>query len=74
MGTRKLQSSRVTKQVQKNSFIKAHLHETHVGVRQLHYQHSHDFEHSETHFSANFTLVKLTEVKFQTTVSFPCKQ
>ena len=29
---------------------------------------------SETHFGANFTSVKLTEVKFQTTVSFPCKQ
>ena len=28
----------------------------------------------ETHFGANFTSVKLTEVKFQITVSFPCKQ
>ena len=29
---------------------------------------------SETHFGANFTSVKLTEVKFQTVVIFPCKQ
>ena len=35
---------------------------------------SHDFKRIETHFGANFTLVYLTEVKFQTAVSFPCKQ
>ena len=29
---------------------------------------------SDTHFGANFTSVSLTEVKFQTAVSFPCKQ
>ena len=29
---------------------------------------------SETHFGANFTSIKWTEVKFQTTVSFPCQQ
>ena len=34
---------------------------------------SHDFGHCETHFSANFTSINLTEVKFQTAVSFPCK-
>ena len=27
-----------------------------------------------THFGANFTSVKVTEVKFQTAVSFQCKQ
>ena len=37
------------------------------------HQRSHDFGRSETHFGANFTSVKLTEVKFQT-ASFPCKQ
>ena len=46
----------------------------HFGVRQLHYQRTHDFGWSETHFGANFTSVKLTEVKLQTAVSFPCKQ
>ena len=46
----------------------------HFGVRKLHYQRSHDFTRSETHFGANFTLVNLTEVKFQTAMSFPCKQ
>ena len=35
---------------------------------------SDDFGCSETHFSANFTSVKLTKVKFQTAVTFPCKQ
>ena len=34
----------------------------------------HDFGCSETHFGANFTSIKWTEVKFQTTVSFPCQQ
>ena len=29
---------------------------------------------SETHFSANFTSVNLTEMKFQTAVSFRCKK
>ena len=38
------------------------------------YQRSHDFGRSETHFGANFTSAKLTEVKLQTAVSFPCKQ
>ena len=33
-----------------------------------------DFRRSETHFGAIFTLVNLTEMKFQTAVSFPCKQ
>ena len=28
----------------------------------------------EVHFGSNFTSVKLTEVKFQAAVSFPCKQ
>ena len=37
-------------------------------------QRLHDFGRSETHFGANFTSVNLTEVKFQTTVNFPCKQ
>ena len=46
----------------------------HFGVRSLHYQCSYDFGRSETHFGKNFTSVKLTEVKFQTAVSFPCKQ
>ena len=41
----------------------------HFGVRELHYQRSHDFGRNETHFGANFT-----SVKFQTAVSFPCKQ
>ena len=41
---------------------------------ELHYQRSHDFGRSGTHFGANFTSVKLTEVKCQTAVSFPCKQ
>ena len=45
----------------------------HFGVRWLHDQRSYNFERSETQFGANFTLVDLTEVKFQTTVSFPCK-
>ena len=35
------------------------------------YQRSHNFGRSETHFGANFTSVNLTEVKFQTAVSFP---
>ena len=46
----------------------------HFGGRYLHYQRSHDFRQSETHFGANFTSVNLTEVKFQTAVSFPCTQ
>ena len=29
---------------------------------------------SETHFGTNFAPVNLTKVKFQTVVSFPCKQ
>ena len=33
-----------------------------------------NFVRSETHFGPNFTSVNLTEVKFQTAVSFPCKQ
>ena len=45
-----------------------------ICVRQIHYQRSHNFGRSETHFDANFTSVNLTEVKFQTAVSFPCKQ
>ena len=36
--------------------------------------HSHEFRRSETHFSANFTSINLTEAKFQTAVSFLCKQ
>ena len=35
---------------------------------------SHEFRQSETHFGANFTAVNLTEVKFKTAVSFPCKK
>ena len=46
----------------------------HFGERQLPYQHSYDFRQSETHFGANFTWANLTEVKFHTTVTFPCKQ
>ena len=34
---------------------------------------SHAFGWSEIHFGANFTSVKLTKVRFQTAVSFPCK-
>ena len=45
----------------------------HFGVRWLHQQRTHDFGWSETHFYGNFTSVELTEVKFQTEVSFPCK-
>ena len=40
----------------------------HFVLRELHYQHSHDFRRSQTHFGA-----KLTEIKFQTAVSCPCK-
>ena len=46
----------------------------HFGVRQLHYQRLHDFRRSESHFGANFSSVNLTEVKFQSAVSFPSKQ
>ena len=46
----------------------------HFGVRQLHYQRSHDFKQGETHFGANFTSVNLTEKKCQTAMSFSCKQ
>ena len=35
----------------------------HFVVRELHYQHSHDFGRSQTHFGANFTLVKLDWLK-----------
>ena len=38
------------------------------------YQRSNDLKQSKTHFGANFTSFNLTEVKFQTTVSFSCKQ
>ena len=34
----------------------------------------HVHETHETHFGANFTSVKLTEVKFQTAVNFPYKK
>ena len=44
------------------------------GVRQLYYQRLHHFRRSETHFGVNFTLVKLIKMKFQTAVTFPCKQ
>ena len=40
----------------------------------LHYQHLHDLGRGETHLRANFTSVKLTEVKFQTAASFSCRQ
>ena len=46
----------------------------HFGVRQPHYQCSHEFRQSETLIGGNFTSVNLTKVKFQITVSFPCKQ
>ena len=45
-----------------------------ISQRLLHYQRSHDLGRRETPFGANFTSVKLTEVKLQTEVSFPCKQ
>ena len=41
-----------------------------LGCEVTSFQRSHDFGRSETHFGANF----LTEVRFQTAVSFPCKQ
>ena len=47
---------------------------SHFGVRELHYQRSHDVGRSETYFGANFTSVKLTELKLQTALSFSCKQ
>ena len=63
-----------------HELLRARLHETRSELKAVwdftsgYYQRSHDFERSETHFGANFTLVNLTEVKIQTAVSFPCKQ
>ena len=34
----------------------------------------HEFKRIFTHFSANFTSVNLTKMKFQIAVNFPCRQ